>query len=129
MTTQSVNPTIYAQVGPSLLGGYSARLAATLIDVAIALMLSVIPLLGVAYFLLRDALPFFDGQSVGKYVMNIRVIEESTRGSVKGNYKASILRNVPLIIPIFQFLDAFLVFSSNRKRLGDNWGGTVVIKA
>lgn len=129
MDTQSVNPTIYAQVGPSLLAGHSARLAATLIDTAIAIMLSVIPLLGVAYFLLRDALPFYNGQSIGKYAMNIRVVDETTQEPLKGNYKASILRNVPLIIPVFQLLDAFLVFSSNRKRLGDNWGNTVVIKA
>lgn len=129
MNTESVNPAIYAQVGPSLLAGHSSRLAATLIDVAIALVLSAVPLLGIAYFLLRDALPFFDGQSLGKQAMGIRVVDEASRESLKGNYKASVLRNVPLVIPVFQFLDAFLVFSSNRKRIGDNWGGTVVIKA
>lgn len=129
MNTESVNPTIYAQVGPSLLASHSSRLAATLIDVAIAIVLSAIPMLGVAYFLLRDALPFFDGQSIGKKAMNIKAIDETTRESLRENYKASVLRNVPLVIPVFQFLDAFLVLSSNRKRLGDNWGNTVVVKA
>ncbi|MEZ4919726.1 MAG: hypothetical protein R2792_11555 [Saprospiraceae bacterium] len=45
------------------------RIIAYLIDAVLIGMVSIIPfgfILGVAYFITKDALPFLDGQSIGK---------------------------------------------------------------
>jgi len=86
-------------------------------------------LVGIAYYLLRDALPFYDGQSIGKNVMKLKVIKEATGLSIKGDYAASATRNVSLFIPLY---DALLILGligpKDGKRLGDTWAGTKVIK-
>ncbi len=83
---------------------------------------------GAVYLLLRDALPFLDGQSLGKKILKIRAIELKTGNSLKGNWAISIVRSISLFIPIFNFIDAVMVFSANGQRFGDKWGKTIVIK-
>ena len=86
----------------------------------------------IGYFLTKDALPatggFLGGQSIGKKLMNIKVIKEATGASLLGDYGTSIIRQVSLMIPLFGFVDALMVFSSNGQRFGDQWAKTIVIK-
>ena len=86
----------------------------------------------IGYFLTKDALPetggFLGGQSIGKKLMGIKVIKEATGASLLGDYGTSITRQVSLLIPLFGFIDALMVFSGNGQRFGDQWAKTIVIK-
>lgn len=107
------------------------RLLACLIDVLIVagLTLTVIgSILGLAYFLTKDSLPIYEGQSLGKRLLKLKVLDNETNLPIKNDYMKSFLRNIPLIIPVFQFIDAFMVFSTNGKRFGDQWANTMVVK-
>jgi len=87
-----------------------------------------ISFLGAAYLLLRDAIPFLDGQSIGKKVLKIRAVDVKTGNSLSNNWKTSIVRSISLIIPIMNIIDSFMVFSASRQRFGDKWGNTIVVK-
>lgn len=81
------------------------------------------------YFLIRDALPFLDGQSVGKKVMKTRAVKEDSGAPLTNDYATSLIRNIPSIIPILGLIDAIFIFvGDERKRLGDKIGKTIVIK-
>lgn len=79
-------------------------------------------ILFLAYFFIKDAL--FDGRSLGKKILGLRVIRTSDGSSIAGDYGKSALRNVSQIIP---FVDAVLVLMG-KERLGDGWAGTQVIE-
>lgn len=89
-------------------------------------------IIAIAYLLTKDALPemggFLGGQSVGKKLMGIKAIKEDTGGSLVGDYGTAITRQVPLLIPLFGLIDALMVFSDDRKRFGDKWAKTIVVK-
>ncbi|GAB4016546.1 hypothetical protein GCM10028773_10030 [Spirosoma koreense] len=89
--------------------------------------------IAIGYLLTKDALPavgdFLGGQSVGKKLMGIRVIKESTGASLLGDYGTAITRQIPLLIPLLNLVDALMVFSSDGKRFGDKWANTIVVKA
>jgi uncharacterized RDD family membrane protein YckC len=80
------------------------------------------------YFGTKDALPFLGGQSIGKKVMGLRVVNLETGKPIKGDYGAAITRQLSLFIPIFNLFDACMVFSSEGRRFGDKWAKTVVVK-
>ena len=86
----------------------------------------------IGYLLTKDALPetggFLGGQSVGKKLMGIKAIKEDTGGSLVGDYGTAITRQVSLLIPFFNIVDALMVFSDDRKRFGDKWAKTIVVK-
>ena len=84
--------------------------------------------LGIIYHLIKDALPFLDGKSIGKAMLGIRVVDENTKLSISNEYTISIMRQIPLIIPFVNIIDSLMVFSSKGKRFGDNWAHTIVIK-
>ncbi|GAB2540832.1 RDD family protein [Spirosoma aerophilum] len=90
-------------------------------------------IIAIGYLLTKDALPetggFLGGQSIGKKLMGIKAIKEETGGSLVGDYGTAITRQVPLLIPLFGIVDALMVFSDDRKRFGDKWAKTIVIKA
>ncbi len=109
------------------------RFVAFLIDwILAAIVIKFIPyagyLVGVAYILTRDALPFLDGMSVGKKLMKLRAIDEETGEKLTDKWDKSVLRNVSLIIPIFNIVDGAMVLTDEKKRFGDKWGKTIVIK-
>ncbi|MFC5407862.1 RDD family protein [Larkinella bovis] len=85
------------------------------------------------YQLTKDALPevggFLGGQSIGKKLMNIKVIREDTGQGILGDYGTAIVRQVSLMIPIFGIIDAIMVLGDERKRFGDKWAKTIVVKA
>ncbi len=83
----------------------------------------------VAYTFTKDALPFLGGQSIGKKAIGIKVVLTETGQMITGNYTASVLRQLPTIIPIFNLIDAFMVLTSESLRFGDKWAGTMVVKA
>ncbi|MBS0001346.1 MAG: RDD family protein [Cyclobacteriaceae bacterium] len=85
-------------------------------------------IIGIAYLLTKESLPLFDGQSIGKKVLRIRAVDNDSYQSIKNKYDKSLMRNISLLIPVFQFIDAFMIFSSDRKRFGDQWANTIVIK-
>lgn len=106
------------------------RLFALGIDLLVGVAVGFIPLVGVLlapiYFLTRDSLPFLDGRSVGKKMMGLQVLDKNTLQPITEQYDKSILRAITLCIPVFQFLDAFMVLSSRRQRFGDIWAKTMV---
>jgi uncharacterized RDD family membrane protein YckC len=89
-------------------------------------------LIAIAYLLVKDAIPatsgFFGGQSIGKKVMKIKVIKEDTGAGIEGDWGTAIVRQVSLLIPIFGLVDALMVFGDEKKRFGDKWANTIVVK-
>lgn len=109
-----------------------ARLLAALIDGVLMLVLLAVPFLGMlvslVYGLMKDAFPFLKGQSLGKHAMGIRAIKEATGRPLTHDYGASLVRQLSLCVPFFGFLDACMVWSARRQRLGDRWAKTIVIQ-
>lgn len=73
------------------------------------------------YFLLSDGLP--NGQSLGKRLLGIRVVDKVTHDSC--TFVQSFLRNVTFPLGIFDWI--FIFFGSHR-RLGDFFASTVVVE-
>lgn len=107
------------------------RILAGLIDWLIIALFSATgfgAIIGLAYLLTKESLPIFDGQSIGKKLVKIQVVDNDTYQPIKNKYEKSLIRNISLLIPVFQFIDALMIFSSDRKRFGDQWANTMVIK-
>jgi|GEM_PF-634639 len=88
-------------------------------------------LVGLAYLISRDSLPVLSGQSVGKMAMQLRVVTLAGE-SLAGNWQAGLLRNAVLAIPLFAFVELYILLTREDKpehgrRLGDEWSGTKVI--
>jgi uncharacterized RDD family membrane protein YckC len=113
------------------------RLAAFLIDswgVFIVLLLLSYPLalistelqgnlIGIvwfSYFLLRDSIP---GQSIGKRLLNLRVIKIESNKSC--TWLQSIGRNLP---HIFFLIDAVFILGDRHMRIGDMLANTIVVR-
>ena len=115
-----------------LLASEGDRFLAYFIDSLFITVLCIFPILGwiaaFLYVLLADALPFLNGQSLGKQAMKIRVVKQDTYDPITEDYGASALRKVSLMIPIFGLVDAFMVFNKDKLRFGDKWAKTTVIK-
>lgn len=109
-----------------------ARLGAFLIDLVLQCVVLPVPLIGilasVVYGLVKDALPFFDGQSIGKRAMRIRAVRQDTGAKLTGDYATAIVRQVSLYIPLFDIVDALMVLSADGCRFGDRWAGTRVVQ-
>jgi uncharacterized RDD family membrane protein YckC len=129
---------------PTILASIGRRLAARLIDIAIAVLIffivkfsaaalavyapSVTPkaaflcafFAAFAYFLLADALP--NGQSLGKRLLSIATVDRKTR---KGcTLSQSFTRNSGALVVI----DWVWIFLESRTRLGDMFAKTIVIQ-
>jgi len=110
------------------------RILAYLIDGIVIIPLYIIPILGplaaIAYMLTRDALPFLDGQSIGKKVMKLRVVSSETGKPMTNDYGAVVVRTIVLSIPLFVFVELYMMNkNSDNSRLGDEWSKTKVITA
>ena len=109
----------------------SSRLLAALIDLLVVVLqglLGGVP--GVAYKLLADGL--FDGASVGKKAMGIRVIVLETGAPC--DFVKSIIRHVGVLVPCLGQIYAVvelvkLVIDPQHRRFADDWAGTMVVKA
>jgi uncharacterized RDD family membrane protein YckC len=69
--------------------------------------------------LLRDG---YGGRSLGKRILGLRLMTES--GAPCG-YGRSVVRNLPLVIPVWNLIDAALVIAG-RPRTGDRMARTTV---
>ncbi|RMG58345.1 MAG: RDD family protein [Bacteroidetes bacterium] len=125
----SENP--YVGTGTEQLATEGQRIGAYLIDILMVMVVSIVPivggLVGLAYMLTRDSLPFLDGQSVGKKVLKIRAVTEDG-GTLANNWGPGLIRNVVLLIPFFPLVELIVLFTNaDNRRLGDQWGKTKVI--
>ena len=108
------------------------RIVAVLIDGILTMVVSLVPIVGwivgIAYFLTRDALPFLDGQSIGKKAMKLRAVDATTGQPLTNQWGPSIVRNIVLYIPLF-FIVELIVLANNKdgQRLGDQWAKTRVV--
>ena len=110
------------------------RLSAWLIDLVIGVGLSALfHLLGWAaaaiYWLFRDGL--FDGQSIGKRVMGLKV---ALPNGQRCTFKASLIRNVLWVIPGVNLLMgltgvSYLFRDSRGRHWGDRLADTRVVRA
>lgn len=71
--------------------------------------------------LIRDGIR---GRSVGKQLLGLKL---TTRKGGRCGYLRSIIRNVPLIVPLWNLLEACFVLAG-RRRTGDRIAGTVVME-
>jgi len=126
------------------LAPFNARVTAMVIDLVIMLGVGIglhllLPgfahklawLVGLAYIVTRDSLPFLGGQSVGKKAMKIRAV--TLDGTpLTGNWEPSLIRSGVLLIPFFPLVELFILLTREDKpergrRLGDEWAKTKVI--
>jgi uncharacterized RDD family membrane protein YckC len=133
---------------PSLIP-MGTRVVAALIDVGIGAGLYIgvkiiasLPFLGIvgllawpvyiAFLLLRDSLPFLNGQSPGKTAMKIKAVT-TQGGDLVSNLQPALIRNGVLLIPIFGLVELIVLLTREDKpdqgvRLGDEWAGTRVVR-
>lgn len=123
---------------------FNTRVTAAVIDILLAMgivigLVLILPgfadrlawLVGIAYLVTRDSLPFLGGQSVGKKAMKIRTVTLDGK-SLAGNWNAGVIRNGALFIPLFGLVELFILLTREDKperghRLGDEWAKTEVI--
>ena len=128
-----------------VLAPFNTRVIAAVIDCMLAFGLQIatwivlpafvggsLPMLvGLAYLVTRDSLPFLGGQSVGKKAMHLKAVTLDGQ-SLAGNWQPGLIRNVVLAIPLFVLVELFILLSREDKpergrRLGDEWANTKVI--
>lgn len=131
---------------PGMIAPFNTRIIAVLIDVLIAIGLQiaagmilpsfaskVVWLIGIAYLVTRDSLPFLGGQSVGKKAMKLKALTLEDKPLVN-NWEAALIRNGVLLIPFFALVEVFVLLtregkSDQGRRLGDEWAKTKVVIA
>jgi uncharacterized RDD family membrane protein YckC len=123
---------------------FNTRITAAVIDLVVSVGLSIgltllLPgfahkiayIASLGYLITRDSLPFLGGQSIGKKAMKIKVVSLEGK-SLVGNWETAIIRNGVLLIPLFAFVELFILLTREDKRergrrLGDEWAKTQVI--
>ena len=82
-----------------------------------------------SYLLFKDSLPFLKGQSIGKKLMKLKVIDASTGQGLTGKYGKTFIREIVQWIPLLNLVDFLMIFGGyTRQRLADKWVETQVIK-
>jgi uncharacterized RDD family membrane protein YckC len=131
---------------PGGIAPVNTRIIAAVIDVLVAsgiywMAAMILPdlvarlswVLWAGYLVTRDSLPFLKGQSIGKMAMKLKV-EKQGGGDITGDWRAAVVRNIALIIPLFAVVEAIVLFTREDKpekglRLGDEWAKTKVVVA
>lgn len=72
------------------------------------------------YALVADGM--FDGQSIGKKLFGLFVVD--TRSGIPCSYTQSVIRNVTSLLGV---IDYVFIISKDRRRLGDRLAGTSVM--
>ncbi|MBK1882761.1 RDD family protein [Luteolibacter pohnpeiensis] len=128
---------IVPRIGEATLG---SRVVGGVIDMVIAILIFAVFgrfsgalgfLLSVGYVLVKDSLPFLDGQSIGKKAVKTKAVTEEGE-SLSGNWKAGAIRNASLCVWFFSWVELIvLLINKNEaiglRRLGDQWAKTKVI--
>ncbi len=104
------------------------RLMAALIDLIIIIAFFMIPIanfvLVIVYLLGRDSFKLLKGQSVGKKLLGIRVMNLNSKYDLMGDFQAGASRNLTHIL----LLDVFIsLLQPQKQRFGDLWAKTVVV--
>ena len=85
-------------------------------------------LLWIPYLIIRDSLPFLDGQSIGKKVVGTKAVREDGT-PLTGDYKTGAIRNVWMLLLIVEPI--VLIVRKDKpeagRRLGDDFAKTKVI--
>jgi uncharacterized RDD family membrane protein YckC len=106
------------------------RIIAAIIDMIIAIGLCFFPrigwMFGLMYHLLRDALPFLNGQSFGKHLLHLKAIVLPQKEALTTAPEKSLIRGLVMLIPILNLIDMWFFFSKGY-RLADKWAQTTVI--
>jgi uncharacterized RDD family membrane protein YckC len=107
------------------------RILAYFIDAIVASALLLVPFIGViafiAYWLIRDGLPFLDGQSVGKKAMGLRAVTENGE-PLTNRWDIVLLRNITIVFTPLVIVELIVLFTNDkRQRLGDQLAKTRVI--
>ena len=108
------------------------RMVALTLDISICAVLCIIPLvgyiIGLLYFFLKNALPFTTGESWGKQLYHLKLVDGDTRQRInKGRLEKSIIRSLILIVPVINIID-MVYYIRHEHRLADQWVNTLVIK-
>ena len=126
------------QATPSL---FRSRSFAALIDFSVATSFFVLGVLlfpdpprifpfvfAALYLLTKDSLGILNGQSIGKKIMKLRVVNRRDR-TLSGNYKAGLLRNLSWLMAPIEFAVLYVREDepTKGKRLGDDWAQTRVV--
>jgi len=112
---------------------YTAQLIDQIIAIVFAILIAVIAnpntffqiislIFFLGYSLFHDAMP--NGQSIGKKLLGIKVVNMKTGNAC--SVKESFIRSITKL-PIIAFIDALMIFSAIRRRLGDRLAGTIVV--
>ena len=106
------------------------RIAAFIIDLSMCAALSLLPMFGwiiaLAFFCLRDALPFGSRRSFGKSVYKLRIVDNNNH-ALHLSWRKFVLRNIILFIPILNIVD-IATYAATGSRLADTWTSTEVIE-
>jgi uncharacterized RDD family membrane protein YckC len=106
------------------------RVIAAVIDIVIVAGLCLFPrigwIIGLAYHLMRDSLPFLKGQSCGKRLMQMQVIMLPEQESLVNNPEKSIVRGIVSLVPVLNLIDIWFLFTTGY-RLADRWAETAVV--
>jgi uncharacterized RDD family membrane protein YckC len=123
---------------------FNLRFLAGLIDTAVCMVIGGVfytlpvlgPFLGLVaaggYALTRDCLPFLNGQSLGKKIIGLMVLDASGR-PLTGNWQSGLIRNaIFLLFCAGQLIETLVLLTREDKaqrgcRLGDEWAGTKVV--
>ncbi len=109
------------------------RILAGIIDFTIGIVLWLVLayfglFVGAIYLLVKDGLPFLNGQSLGKKTVGLQAVDVNGK-TLLNNWGPEILRNVVLLIPFFPIVELVVFVTNNdRLRLGDHLAKTKVIK-
>ena len=128
----AVTPTGAPDLGKRIVAGVIDSLVAMAVGYVLAMVASSLfyPAY-IAVMLLRDSLPFLDGQSIGKKALGLKAVTEAG-ASLSGNWKDGVVRNVPMVIPIFPIVELIILVINKDKpngdrRFGDQWAKTKVV--
>lgn len=109
------------------------RVVAFLIDTLVMLVIVALfqgfgMIVAVLYLLTRDGLPFLDGQSIGKKVLDLQAVDYKG-DPLTNNWRPVILRNVLLLVfPFFPFVELLVLLSNtDGLRIGDQIANTRVV--
>ena len=91
-------------------------------------ILGYVPLL---YLIFRDTLPFLNGRSIGKSLMQYQAVKEDG-SSLAGDWKTGVLRNGAFLFPLMPFIELAILLKKEDGpeqgiRLGDEWAKTHVV--
>ena len=119
------------ELGNRIVGGLIDGFVASALTIAVGM----IPFVGfvanfvwIAYMILRDSLPFLDGQSIGKKVVGSRAVRLDGT-PLTNDFQTGAIRNVWMLIPFVELI--VLIIRKDKpeagRRLGDDFAKTKVI--